>query len=63
MADLLREADHLAGEAGQDVVSAGHVQAALDAQVRRSSRVRERIQEDIRRGTLLIDTRGEASGR
>ena len=62
VADLLREADHLAGEGGQDVVSAGHVQAALDAQVRRASRVRERIQEDIRRGTLLIDTRGEAVG-
>ena len=62
VADLLREADHLAGEAGHDVVSAGHVQAALDAQVRRASRVRERIQEDIRRGTLLIDTAGEAVG-
>jgi lon-related putative ATP-dependent protease len=62
VADLLREADHLAGEAGQDVVSATHVQAALDAQVRRASRVRERIQQDIRRGTLLIDTSGEAIG-
>ena len=62
VADLLREADHLAGESGQEVVSAGHVQAALDAQVRRASRVRERIQEDIRRGTLLIETSGEAVG-
>ena len=62
VADLLREADHLAGEAGAEVVTATHVQAALDAQVRRASRVRERIQEDIRRGTLLIDTRGEAVG-
>ena len=48
-----------AGEAGAARSSAAaHVQAALDAQVRRASRVRERIQEDIRRGTLLIDTRG-----
>jgi lon-related putative ATP-dependent protease len=62
MADLLREADHLACEARADVVSAGHVQAALDAQVRRASRVRERVQEQIRRGTILIDTRGEAIG-
>jgi predicted ATP-dependent protease len=44
------------------VVAAAHVQAALEAQVRRASRVRERIHEDIRRGTLLIDTRGEAVG-
>ena len=62
VADLLREADHLAGEAGAGVVTAAHVQAALDAQVRRASRVRERIHEDIRRGTLLIDTRGEVVG-
>jgi lon-related putative ATP-dependent protease len=61
-ADLLREADHLAGEAGATVVGAEHVQAALDAQVRRASRVRERIQEDIRRGTFLLDTRGETVG-
>jgi predicted ATP-dependent protease len=62
VADLLREADHLAGEAGRDVVGAADVQAALDAQVRRASRVRERVQSDIRRGTLLVDTRGEAIG-
>ena len=62
VADLLREADHLAGEAGAAVVGADHVQAALDAQVRRASRVRERIQEDIRRGTFLLDTRGEVVG-
>jgi lon-related putative ATP-dependent protease len=62
VADLLREADHLAGEVGEAVVGAEHVQAALDAQVRRASRVRERIQEDIRRGTLLVETRGEAVG-
>jgi lon-related putative ATP-dependent protease len=61
-ADLLREADHHAGDAGASVVSAEHVQAALDAQVRRVSRVRERIQEDIRRGTILIDTGGEVVG-
>jgi lon-related putative ATP-dependent protease len=62
VADLLREADHLAGEAGAAVVGAYHVQAALDAQVRRASRVRERIQEEIRRGTFLLDTRGEVVG-
>ena len=50
------------GRGRAEVVAAGHVQAALDAQVRRASRVRERIQEDIRRGTLLIETRGEAVG-
>jgi lon-related putative ATP-dependent protease len=58
LADLLREADYIAGEAGCDVVSADHVQAAIDAWIRRASRIRERVQEDIRRGTVLIDTKG-----
>ena len=62
LADLLREADHLAGEAKADIVSAVHIQATIDAGVRRASRIRERIQEDIRRGTVLIDTKGERVG-
>lgn len=62
LADLLREADHLASEAGAEIVSAVHVQAAIDAGIRRASRIRERIQEDIRRGTVLIDTKGETVG-
>jgi lon-related putative ATP-dependent protease len=61
-ADLLREADHIAGEAGEPVVLAAHVQQALDAQVRRASRVQERVQQAIARGVVLIDTRGEAVG-
>ncbi len=62
LADLLREADYLAGEAEAEVVSAAHIQAAIDAWIRRASRIRERVQEDIRRGTVLIDTRGEEPG-
>jgi len=62
LADLLREADHLAGEAEADTVSAAHIQAAIDAGIRRASRIREHIQEDIRRGTILIDTKGECVG-
>jgi len=62
LADLLREADYLAGEDGSEVVSAEHIQQAIDAGIRRAGRIRERIQEDIRRGTILIETRGEAIG-
>jgi lon-related putative ATP-dependent protease len=60
--DLLREADHCAGQAGRDVVSREDVQAAVESQVRRQSRVRERILEEIARGTLLVDTGGVAVG-
>jgi lon-related putative ATP-dependent protease len=62
IADLLREADYWAGEAQHDVVTAADVQRAIDAQIYRSDRVRERIQEEIQRGTILIDTRGEKVG-
>jgi len=60
--DLLREADHCAGQAGRDVVAREDVQSAVDGQVRRQSRVRERILEEIARGTLLVDTAGEELG-
>jgi lon-related putative ATP-dependent protease len=62
IADLLREADYWAGEASHEVVAAADVQRAIDAQVYRSDRVRERTQEEIQRGTILIDTAGAKVG-
>jgi lon-related putative ATP-dependent protease len=62
VADLLREADYWAGEAQHPVIDATDVQHAIDAQIRRLDRVRERIQEEIQRGTILIDTQGTAVG-
>jgi len=62
ISDLLREADYWARQAKRGVVTAEDVQRALDAKVYRSDRVRERIQEEIHRGTLLIDTSGERAG-
>jgi predicted ATP-dependent protease len=62
LADLLREADHWAGAAARDRVGADDVRRALDAQVARASRVRERLQEEIVRGSLLVDTAGTRVG-
>jgi lon-related putative ATP-dependent protease len=62
IADLLREASHLAGEAGRETVGRADVQAAIDGQIRRADRVRQRLQEEIGRGTILIDTRGATVG-
>jgi lon-related putative ATP-dependent protease len=58
LVDLLREADYWAGVAARDVVGAGDVRRAIDAQIARADRVRERLQEEIVRGSLLIDTEG-----
>ncbi|MBN1978545.1 MAG: AAA family ATPase [Anaerolineae bacterium] len=62
VSDLLREADYWAGKAGRRVVRATDVQRAIEAQINRSDRVRERVQEGIQRGTILIDTDGERVG-
>ena len=62
MVDLLREADHWAEQAGHAEIAAQDVQQAVDKQVHRLDRIRERINEEIRRGTFLIDTDGEATG-
>jgi lon-related putative ATP-dependent protease len=61
-ADLLREADYWAGEAKREIVQAADVQRAIDAQIRRADRVRERLYEEIKRGTILIDSEGEKTG-
>jgi lon-related putative ATP-dependent protease len=60
--DLLSEANYWAGQASHNVVSADDVQRAIDAQVRRLDRIRERSLEAIQRGTVLIDTQGKQVG-
>jgi lon-related putative ATP-dependent protease len=62
ISDLLREADYWASVAGNGAVTADDVQRAVDAQIHRADRLRERVQERIQRGTILIDTTGERMG-
>ncbi len=60
--DLLREADFFAGERGREVATADDVQAAVDAQLHRAGRVRDRLMDAIRREDLLVATDGENVG-
>ncbi len=60
--DLVREADYWAGVESADVIAAKHVQEAIDAKVYRSDRYRERLQEEIQRGTLVVETTGAKVG-
>ena len=62
VADLLRESDYWAAQEGSSQVSARHVQQAIDKQVYRAERLRQHVLEEIRRGTLLIDTSGAVVG-
>lgn len=60
--DILREADYWAGEAGREIVTRADVQRALDTQIVRAGRVRDRIQEQILVDQVLIDTEGAVVG-
>ena len=61
--DLLREAHYWASSVESDRITGEHVQQAIDHQIYRASRVRESMERAIHRGTIMIDTRGEAVGR
>lgn len=58
LADLLREADYFAGNAGRKLIGRDDVQQALDAAVYRANRAAEQTREAITRDTVLIDTDG-----
>lgn len=62
VANLMREADHWASERENGIVTADDVQRAIEAQIFRSNRIKERFQEQILRGTILIDSEGEKAG-
>ena len=62
VSDLMREADYWATKAGSSVIGLDAVETALEARVRRNSRVRDRLQEEILRETILIATDGKAVG-
>lgn len=60
--DLLLEADHWAGEAGDRVIGRGHVERAVAQQLWRAGRLRERSHELFTRGTLMVATEGRVVG-
>lgn len=62
LADVLREADYWAEEAGRATVGLHEVQQAINQQIRRSSRIHDRLLEEIQSGTLSIATSGSAVG-
>jgi predicted ATP-dependent protease len=62
LGDLLKEANHVADASGRTVVDLADVEQAIDARIYRSGRPRERLQEEIARGTIAIATSGEVAG-
>ena len=60
--DLVREAHYWAGERDKDLIGAEDIQKAIDSQVRRASRYRDRLQEEMLRDTLVVETTGSRVG-
>ena len=60
--DLVREAHYWARQNGSDLIGAAEIQLAVDARVRRGSRVRDRMQEELLRGTMRVETEGSQVG-
>lgn len=58
LVDLVREADYWASQADKSVIDEQQLAQAIDKQIYRVDRVRQRIYEEMSRGTILIDTQG-----
>ncbi|MBZ5621932.1 MAG: AAA family ATPase [Acidobacteriia bacterium] len=63
IADLLREAAHLAGRNSHQTVTAADIRAAEEARRYRQNLMEERLQEMLVKGTVLIETEGSVAGR
>jgi len=62
IANLLRESDFWARQAGARLISEIHVERALESARYRSSRIRDQFYDSIRDGTTLVTTTGYCVG-
>ncbi|MBI2620023.1 MAG: AAA family ATPase [Ignavibacteriales bacterium] len=62
IADVVREANYWASKEGATVVSADHIEKAIEERIYRVKLVEDKIQEMITDGTFMIDMKGRAVG-
>ncbi len=60
--DLLREADYWASKSNAKQIGKNHVIQAIEAQIYRSDRINKAMLEQIDKGTILMDVKGERVG-
>jgi lon-related putative ATP-dependent protease len=60
--DIIREANYWADKDKKETVLAEHVEQAINARVYRTNMIEEKIQEQIDRGSLMIDVDGTKVG-
>lgn len=62
ISDLIREANYCAMLDKAKIITRGHVERAIESKRKRSDRIQERMEEQIERGAILIDTTGAVVG-
>ena len=62
ISNLIRESHYWAAKDGAPVVSAAHVERAMEEKVYRHSRLEDRLREVMKEGTLIVETSGETTG-
>jgi len=62
IADIVREADYWSAQAKRKVTGRQDVVRAIEEQIQRSDRLRDRAQETMARGIVLVDTEGAKVG-
>jgi lon-related putative ATP-dependent protease len=63
ISDIVREADYWSTQAKRKVTGRQDVARAIDEQLQRADRLRDKAQETITRGIVLVDTEGAEAGR
>jgi lon-related putative ATP-dependent protease len=63
ISDIVREADYWSSQASRKVTGRQDVARAIEEQIQRADRLRDRAQETIDRGIVLVDTDGAEVGR
>ncbi len=62
IADIVREADYWSDQAKRKIITRADVARAIEEQIQRADRLRDRAQETIARGVVLVDTEGAQVG-
>lgn len=62
ISDVIRESNYYAEKDNAKLVRAEHIERTIEERFYRSSQVRDRLQEMIRRGQIKIDVTGEKTG-
>jgi lon-related putative ATP-dependent protease len=62
IADIVREADYWSSQAKRKLTTKQDVARAIEEQIQRADRLRDRSQETIARGLVLVDTEGARVG-